>query len=69
MSRAEARRRIKLKDYRKEMEDVVSTCVGVETLDEAPQAYKDMDVIIAALGPSVHIEKHLRAVINLKGGD
>ena len=69
MSRAEARHRIKIKEYRKTMEDVVSTSVGVETLDEAPQAYKDMNVIVDALGPSVHIETHLRAVINLKGGE
>ena len=48
---------------------VVSTSVGVETLDEAPQAYKDMAVIEAALQPTVHIEKHLPAVINLKSGE
>jgi tRNA-splicing ligase RtcB (3'-phosphate/5'-hydroxy nucleic acid ligase) len=69
MSRSEARRRIKMKDYKKVMRDVVSTSVCEETLDEAPQAYKDMDLIIAALEPTVNIEKHLISVINLKGKD
>ena len=69
MSRSEARRRIKLKDYKKAMQDVVSTSVLKETLDEAPQAYKDMDIIVSALDPTVTVEKHLTAVVNLKGID
>ena len=67
MSRSEAQRRIKLKDYKKIMRDVVSTSVCQETLDEAPQAYKDMSLIIEALEPTVTIVKHLSSIINLKG--
>lgn len=69
MSRSEARRRIKLKDYKKAMRDVVSTSVCEATLDEAPQAYKDMDLVVAALEPTVSVQKHLVSVINLKGTD
>ena len=67
MSRSEARRRIKLKDYKAVMADVVTTCVCKETLDEAPQAYKDMDLIVSALQPTVSIEMHLECAMNLKG--
>lgn len=67
MSRSEAQRSIKLKDYKKIMRDVVSTSVCQETLDEAPQAYKDMSLIMEALEPTVSIVKHLPSIINLKG--
>lgn len=69
MSRSEARRRIRMKDYIQSMKAVVSTSVAQETIDEAPQAYKDMAIIMKALQPTVTIEKHLVAVINLKGTD
>lgn len=69
MSRSEARRRIKLRDYQKAMAAVVSSSVCSATLDEAPQAYKDMNVIMEALGPTVHIEKRIKTVLNLKGVD
>jgi tRNA-splicing ligase RtcB len=69
MSRSEAQRRIKLRDYQRAMKDVVSTSVCKETIDEAPQAYKDMDLIISALGPTVDIVDHLPSLVNLKGTD
>ena len=67
MSRSEAQRRIKLREYQRVMKDVVSTSVCTATLDEAPQAYKDMDLIISALGPTVDVVDHLPSVVNLKG--
>lgn len=69
MSRSEARRRIKLKDFKKAMQDVVSTSVCEGTLDEAPQAYKDMNIIVDALGPTVDVVFRLSAVLNVKGID
>jgi RNA-splicing ligase RtcB len=69
MSRSEARRRIKMTDFKKAMKDVVTTSVCQETLDEAPQAYKDMGIIIDALQPTVEVVKHLVSVVNLKGSD
>jgi len=67
MTRSEARRRIKLKEYKKAMQDVVSTCVCEGTLDEAPQAYKDMNIVLEAIQPTMVVESHLVSVINLKG--
>jgi tRNA-splicing ligase RtcB len=67
MTRTEARRRIKLKDFKAVMRDVVSTCVCEGTLDEAPQAYKDMDVVLEAIQPTMVLETRLVSVINLKG--
>lgn len=67
MTRTEARRRINLKDYKKAMENVVSTSVCEGTLDEAPQAYKDMNVVLQAIEPTMTLDSHLVSVINLKG--
>ena len=69
MSRTEAARRIKLKDYKLTMRDVVSSSVCTGTLDEAPQAYKDMGLIVEALQDTVEIIQHLPSVINWKGVD
>jgi tRNA-splicing ligase RtcB (3'-phosphate/5'-hydroxy nucleic acid ligase) len=69
MSRSEARRRIKLKEFKKVMRDVVTTSVCENTLDESPQAYKDMNVIIDALAPTAEVVVRLCAVMNVKGMD
>jgi RNA-splicing ligase RtcB len=69
MSRSVVRRRINFKHFQNSMRDVVSTSVVESTVDEAPDAYKDMHLIIAALGPTVEVTKRLRSVLNVKGTD
>lgn len=49
------------------MSEVVSSSVCMETLDEAPQAYKGVDLIKEALEPTVDIVMHLVSVVNWKG--
>lgn len=67
VSRAESRRRIRLKDYIRSMDGIVSTSVCSGTLDEAPDAYKEYAVVLHALEPTVVVERHLKSVANLKG--
>jgi tRNA-splicing ligase RtcB (3'-phosphate/5'-hydroxy nucleic acid ligase) len=68
MTRSEARRSISLKNFKKSMKDVVSSSINKETLDEAPQAYKDYNTIIEAIeGNSVNVNKILKPIINWKG--
>ena len=69
MSRSEAKRRIKLKEFKRSMRDVVTTSVCENTLDEAPQAYKDMHIIMEALEPTAEVIARLSAVLNVKGID
>jgi tRNA-splicing ligase RtcB len=64
--RGQANRHLSMKDFRKDMESVVTTSVCRETLDECPQAYKDPNVVLGQLGETVKILKYLRAVVNLK---
>ena len=49
------------------MRDVYSTCVNMDTIDEAPQAYKDHATIMEAIGPSVEILQHVKTTLNVKG--
>ena len=47
-------------------EDVYSTSVLAETLDEAPNAYKSMNEIIEAIGETVDILDIIKPIYNFK---
>lgn len=66
MSRKEARMNIDMADYQKAMEGIYTTSVCNDTLDEAPQSYKDADAIIKAIEPTVEVLEHLRPRYNFK---
>ena len=66
MSRQQASR-LNMKEFTKEMEDVYTTCVRKETLDESPMAYRDVNLVKECLEGSVIILKQLKPVINCKG--
>lgn len=58
--------RVSMTNFRRQMEGIVSSSVVLETLDEAPDVYKDSEMIKKALDESVEIVSQLRPVINLK---
>jgi len=68
MSRSKAKQSISLDDYRRRMEEagVWSSCVGTETLDESPQAYKDPEMISEAVGDTAEIIDHWKEIYNFK---
>ncbi len=66
MSRTEARKSIRLEDYRESMKDVYSTTVQEGSIDEAPMAYKPADAIIKAIEGHCEVLDHLREVYNYK---
>jgi RNA-splicing ligase RtcB len=68
MSRGKAKAVIPVEDYKRRMEEagVWTSCVGPETLDEAPQAYKDPSTIIEAIGDTVDIVDRWQEVYNFK---
>ena len=69
MSRAEARRIISLGDYSKDMKDVYTTSVSMDTIDEAPAAYKDADSIIEIIGGTAKVLYRMKSKINIKAAD
>jgi RNA-splicing ligase RtcB len=68
MSRGKAKAVIPVEDYKRRMEEagVWTSCVGPETLDEAPQAYKDPSTITESIGETVTIVDRWREVYNFK---
>ena len=66
MSRAEARQRFTLSQFKKEMDGIYSSTLSHDTIDESPMAYKPMEQILARIGPSVEIKELIRPVYNFK---
>lgn len=66
MSRGEATRKISLESFAHKMEGIVAE-TGREYLDEAPQAYKDLDTVIHNQSDLVETVRRLWPLMNVKG--
>lgn len=66
MSRCKAKESINMTDFVESMKDVFTTSVVAETLDEAPQAYKSIDEIKAAIIDTVEIIDTIKPLYNFK---
>lgn len=66
MSRSQAKRALTVEEFAESMEGIYSTCVGRDTLDEAPMVYKPMESIIDNIGDTVEIEQIIKPVYNFK---
>lgn len=55
--------------YKSAMKGIYSTCIGRDTLDEAPFAYRTMDAISDAIADTVTVTQRLRPIYNFKAGD
>jgi len=69
MSRSQAKKKISLEDYKESMGGIWSSCVNRSTLDEAPMAYKDTEVIKESIQDTVDIEFVMHPVYNFKAED
>jgi RNA-splicing ligase RtcB len=71
MSRSKAKASIRLEDFQFRMREagVWSTCIGTDTLDESPQAYKKAEKIIELLEPTVEVTSHMKPVYVFKAGE
>ncbi len=69
MSRKTAFDSLSLEEYRQEMTGIYSTCVGKDTLDESPMAYKSMDEIVSQIGPTAEIVERIHPVYNFKAAE
>lgn len=69
LSRTQAKEKLDMETYKKEMEGIYTTCISEETLDEAPGAYKSIDDIISCIGDSVEIKGIIKPIFNYKSGE
>jgi len=66
MSRTAARSRIKMSDFKKSMEGIYTTSVCGDTIDEAPQAYKSAEEILANIKDTCKVLEVIHPVYNFK---
>jgi len=66
MSRAQAKKEITLQQFEESMKGIYGT-IKEGTLDEAPDAYKDIFKVMESQKESVTIVNHIKPIINWKG--
>lgn len=67
MSRTQARKQIDLNEFRRMMAGVYSQSVNKAHIDEAPNAYKEINEVIARQSDLIEIHTRLRPIMNIKG--
>lgn len=69
MSRSKAKLEVDIDEFKKSMEGIYSTSVGLGTLDESPMAYKNMEDIVNNIGDTCDILYFIKPEINIKAMD
>lgn len=68
LARGEAKRQLKMEDFKERMQGIWTSCVSTDTIDESPMAYKGADYIIERIADSVDISYVAKPVYNFKAG-
>jgi RNA-splicing ligase RtcB len=66
MSRTEAKEKLNMENFKKTMQNVYSTTVNENTLDEAPFAYKPIEEIIENTKDMIEIVDIIKPIYNFK---
>lgn len=68
LKREEVKNHYTVSEFKKEMKGIYSSCVGAETLDEAPFAYRSITEIAEQIKDTVEITQIAKPVYNFKAG-
>lgn len=68
MKRSEVKSHFTVSSYKSEMKEIYSTCIGADTLDEAPFAYRKIEDILAVIKDTVEVTNLLKPIYNFKAG-
>ncbi len=68
MKREEVKNHFTVSSFKSEMKGIYSSCIGRDTLDEAPFAYRSLEDITDVIGETVTIDRIIRPVYNFKAG-
>jgi len=69
LSRTQAKKQLSVDDFKESMKGVWTSCVSENTLDEAPMAYKDTQVILNAIKDTVDINFWMKPTYNFKADE
>ena len=68
IKREDVKNNFTVPSFKSEMKGIYSTCIGKDTLDEAPFAYRSINDIANAISDTVTINKIIKPVYNFKAG-
>lgn len=69
MNRKEIKERYTVSAFKNEMKGIYSSCIGEDTLDEAPFAYRPIDRLMENIKDTVEVNHVLKPVYNFKAGE
>ena len=68
LRRDEVKNQYTVSTFKSEMKGIHCTCIGADTLDEAPFAYRGMEQILKYIDETVEVTAILKPVYNFKAG-
>lgn len=68
LKRDDVKNQYTVSEFKKEMKGIYSSCVSVDTLDEAPFAYRAITEIVEQIRDTVEVTEILKPVYNFKAG-
>lgn len=68
LKREDVKKQYTVSSFKKEMKGIYSSCIGEETLDEAPFAYRSIMEIAEQIKDTVEITEILKPIYNFKAG-
>ncbi|WP_031555127.1 RNA-splicing ligase RtcB [Oribacterium sp. FC2011] len=68
MKREDVKNNFTVTSFKSEMKGIYSSCIGKDTLDEAPFAYRPVTEITDVISATVKIDKFIKPVYNYKAG-
>ena len=69
MKREDVKNQHTVSEFKKEMKGIYSSCIGTDTLDEVPFAYRSIKEIEEQIKNSVEVTEILKPVYNFKAGN
>ena len=68
LKREEVKNHYTVSSFKAAMKGIYTSCIGKDTLDEAPFAYRSLKDITDVIGETVTIDRVIRPVYNFKAG-
>lgn len=68
LKREEVKNRYTVSSFKQEMKGIYCSCIGADTLDEAPFAYRSMEQLLECIEETVRVTDILKPVYNFKAG-
>ena len=69
MFRAQTKKELDLIEFQKEINGIYTTTANIDTIDEAPMAYKPMEEIMEIIEPTVKIVDVIKPIYNFKAAE